>query len=264
MSAMAKMEFARLSGIGCAMGPLLVMLSGCGSDAEHVASERAALVAVCADSVASVPDGDWLCGEPRTVECDAQPGTASPTSIYVVTADACDDRQLLVEAGPFAVGEHEIVVSEPVDASGSRELCRSSLKVVDTTPPQANPTRTILWPPNHQLHPISAQACAGLIDACDPEVAVRFTSATSDEPADAVGDGAFEPDISFDSAESVSLRAERQGSSNGRVYTLGWLARDAAGNELAGACTVEVPHDQSGRTATADAPAYGLVAPVAP
>lgn len=245
------------------------MLSGCGSDAARVGSARAALEAVCAESGASMPDDVWLCGDARTVECDAQPGTASPATIYVLTDDSCDDQHLLVEEGPFTIGEHEIVVSERVDVAGSTEpvvseVCRSQLSVVDTTTPVAHPTHTQLWPPNHKLHTLTAQACAGVLDACDPRVAVRFTSATSDEPADAKGDGAFEPDIVFDDAESVSLRAERQGPSNGRVYTLGWLARDAAGNELDGTCTVEVPHDQSGRAAIADAPAYSLMAPVAP
>ena len=258
-----------MSSAGCALCSLLALLSGCGGDAESVGSERAALVAVCAESVGSVPDGAWLCGDPRTAECDARAGTASPTAIYVLTNDGCDDRRLLLaEEGPFAIGEHEIVVSELVDAAGSaepaRELCRSHLNVVDTTPPQAHPTHTTLWPPNHKFHTISAQACAGVLDACDPQVVVRFTSATSDEPTDAEGDGAFEPDIEFDGAESVSLRAERQGPENGRVYTLGWLARDAGGNELDGTCTVAVPHDQSGRAAVADAPAFTVVAPIAP
>jgi hypothetical protein len=258
---MANIERSRVPSAGCAVCSLFALLSGCGGDAESVGSERAALVAVCAENVASVPNGDWLCGEPRTVECDAQPGTASPATIYVVPDDGCGDRQLLVEAGPFAVGEHEIVVSERLDASSSRELCRSSLNVVDTAPPQAHPAHTTLWPPNHELRVMSARACAGVVDACDPQVAVRFTSATSDEPAEATGDGAFEPDIIFDDPASVSLRAERQGPSNGRVYTLSWLARDTAGNELAGSCTVEVPHDQSGRAAIAEAPAYGVAAP---
>jgi hypothetical protein len=241
---MAKMALARIC---CAACSLLGMLSGCGSASERVGSERQPLVAVCAESVASVPGGEWLCGEPRTVECDARPGTASPTTIYVVADDGCADRRLLVEEGPFAVGEHEIVVSNRVDASEVHELCRSSLNVVDTTPPRANPMHTTLWPPNHELHVVSAAACAGVVDACDPEVSVRFTGAVSDEPADATGDGAFEPDIAFEDAESVWLRAERQGPDNGRVYTLSWLAHDAAGNELAGDCTVQVPHDRSGR-----------------
>lgn len=262
---MANLNLARASGAGVVCS-LLVLLSGCGSDAESVGSERAALVAVCAESAASVPDGDWLCGEARTVECDAQPGTASPATIYVVTPDGCGGQRLLVESGPFTVGQHEIVVSEPGAPAGSpaRELCSSRLNVVDTTPPRANPTHTTLWPPNHKLHAVSARTCAGVLDACDPQLTVHFTGATSDEPVDAEGDGSSEPDIVFAGADSVSLRAERQGPSNGRVYTLSWLARDAAGNQLDGTCTVAVPHDQSGRAAVADAPVYELAAPAAP
>lgn len=256
---MAKIKFDRMSAAG-AMCTLLAALSGCGSDAESVDSERQPLVAVCTETGASMPDGVWICGEPRTVECDARPGTASPATIYVVTPDACVDRRLLVEEGPFALGQHEIVVTEELEPA-PLELCRSLLTVVDTTPPQAHPTHTTLWPPNHKLHAISAQACAGVLDACDPNVSVHFTGATSDEPPDAKGDGSFEPDIMFDSADSATLRAERQGPSNGRVYTLSWLARDAAGNQLDGTCTVEVPHDQSGRAAIADAPAYTVTAP---
>jgi hypothetical protein len=266
---MAKTEVIRRSTPLCALCSLLALLSGCSSDAESVGTKRAALVAVCAESVQSVPDGVWLCGDARTVECDARPGTASPAAIYVLSNEGCGDRRLLVEEGPFALGQHEIVVTERVDAAGStqpelREVCRSQLTVVDTTPPEAHPTHTMLWPPNHKLHTLSAQACAGVVDACDPQVTVRFTAATSDEPADATGDGAFEPDIAFAGPASVALRAERQGSSNGRVYTLGWLARDAAGNEIDGTCTVAVPHDQSGRAAVTDAPAYRLEAPAVP
>ena len=264
---MTKLGSARAGG-AVALLSLLVLANGCGgSDGERVGSARAPLVAVCADSEETVADGAWWCGEARSIECDAQAGTASPETIYVLSDEGCGDRTLLVEPGPFALGAHEIVVRERVDGPGSAdelELCRSHLKVVDTTPPQANPSHTTLWPPNHKLRSISARACAGVVDACDPDVAVRFTGATSDEPADAKGDGAFEPDIQFDGAEAVSLRAERQGPKNGRVYTLAWLARDASGNELEGTCTVSVPHDQGGQAALADAPAYSVLAPAAP
>jgi hypothetical protein len=88
---------------------------------------------------------------------------------------------------------------------------------------------------------------------------VHFTSATSDELVDDVGDGSHEPDIVFAGPGLVSLRAERQGGGNGRVYTLGWQAVDASGNVARGACTVEVPHDQSGRAAIADPSVYATI-----
>jgi hypothetical protein len=260
---MATVKFAGSS--ICAWAPLIAALSGCGNADEDVGAQRAPLVAVCATSADSVPDDVWLCGEPRTVECDALPGTASPTSIYAVVPDGCDNRRLLVDEGPFAVGEHEIVVREQLDAAvPPSELCRSRLNVVDTTPPRAHPLHATLWPPNHQLHTFSARACAGVVDACDPDVVVRFTTASSDEPVDATGDGASEPDIVFNAADAVALRAERQGPEDGRVYTLGFLARDAAGNEVAGNCTLEVPHDQSGAPAVAGPVAYSLAAPTRP
>jgi hypothetical protein len=243
------------------LGSLCVLAIGCGDDTEAPGSARASLVAICAESPDDVPNGAWLCGTARTVECDARPGTASPAEIFVVPSDGCNDR-LVVERGPFAIGEHDIVVLEPATANiPAVEVCRSQLTVVDTTPPVAHPVQTELWPPNHKFHDLSAADCARAVDACDPELDVHFTSASSDEPADAIGDGYHEPDIVFRDSRVVSLRAERQGPSNGRVYTLAWLARDRAGNVAEGACSVGVPHDQSTRPTIADLPAYNIKAP---
>ncbi len=254
----------RLKVLGVAS--LLMTLMGCGEDAENVGSTRTPLVAVCAESVDEVPPGAWLCGARRRVECDAQPGTAAPDAIYVVPGGGCQGRRLVVEAGPFALGEREIVVREELagdapDAKDTREVCRSALIVVDTTPPTIKPARLQLWPPNHALHSLSARQCARAFDACDPYPEARFTSATSDEPVDALGDGSHEPDIVFDHGSLVSLRAERQGTGNGRVYTLGFETTDASGNATRGSCSVTVPHDSSGRAALADANAYVVPAP---
>ena len=223
------------------------------------------LVAVCTDTVDGLPDGVWLCGTSRTIECGAPNGTASPREIYVVPRAGCANGSLVVDQGPFGLGEHELIVrSIAPGATLGDEVCRSRLTVVDTTPPRGHSQRTTLWPPNHQLHTITARECAGAVDACDPDLEVHFTSASSDEPVDANGDGHHGPDIAFSGAGEVSLRAERQGPSNGRVYTLSWVARDAAGNSSTGACTVAVPHDESGRTAIADAPSYSVPAPAPP
>ncbi len=112
-----------------------------------------------------------------------------------------------------------------------------------------------LWPPNHKYHTITGADC--VVDACDENVRVTFLSASSDEPVNAKGDGNTEPDIVL-ACDHVQLRSERQGGSNGRVYTLGWKAVDEAGNETDGECIVTVHHDQSGRQAVDDGPAYAL------
>src|SRR5688572_27681827 len=117
-------------------GALLALLGGCGDEPESVGAQRAALVAVCTEDAATAPAGAWLCGTPRTVECDTWPGTASPGEIYVVHSEGCAGPTLLVDEGPFALGENEVVVTQPLP-SGAVELCRSTLLVVDTTPPLA-------------------------------------------------------------------------------------------------------------------------------
>jgi hypothetical protein len=243
----------------------VVLGAGCSSQPEPIRSERTPLVAVCAESVRAVPDGAWICGNPRTVECDAQPGTASPATIYVVREAGCDDIEYTVARGPFALGRTDVVVSERVvDPNGGttlREACRSELDVVDTIPPSSNSLRTSLWPPNHELHSFTARECARTTDVCDPAPDVRFSSVSSDEPADAEGDGSHAPDVVFDGVSTVSLRAERQGGGNGRVYALAWIATDRSGNGAEGECTVAVPHDASGREAIVDAFAYAVPAP---
>src|SRR5689334_2587532 len=131
------------------LGSLCVTSIGCGDGAEPVGSSSAPLVAVCAETMDQVPQGAWLCGTPRSVECSGHPGVANPKQIYVVPNDGCQSS-LVVERGPFAVGEHEIVVSRPATSdSAAVELCRSQLLVVDSTPPVAKPLKMQLWPPNH-------------------------------------------------------------------------------------------------------------------
>ena len=106
-------------------------------------------------------------------------------------------------------------------------------------------THTVeLWPPNHELHHITADQCVTVLDACDPDVRVWFTSALSDEPEDSAGDGETDPDIMGLSCSGVDLRAERRGTMDGRVYTLGWHAEDHDHNSVDGTCKVIVPHDE--------------------
>jgi len=51
------------------------------------------------------------------------------------------------------------------------------------------------------------------------------------------------------SPTSVKLRAEREGTGNGRVYTLHYVVTNDAGVSTQSSCRVHVPHDQSGRGA---------------
>ena len=110
----------------------------------------------------------------------------------------------------------------------------------------------VLWPPNHRMVDVHAQVTAlpGCPGACPPP-AVTLTSVTSNEPDDAVGenDGITTGDIQAVGGAGgldVSLRAERDGSGAGRVYTLTYTATDCQGHTVSQPAIVVVPHDQGG------------------
>jgi len=203
----------------------------------------------------------WLCPEDLTVQCED--GGADPELIYFEPTgdlpESCDEISLsLNDEGPFDLGTHDIVVTASAgDGNGepTEVTCEATLTVEDTEAPEAKNGVVELWPPNHKFHTITGEDCVR--DACDRHLEVAFLSASSDEPVNARGDGNTEPDILL-ACDQVQLRSERQGGSNGRVYTLAWTAVDDAGNRTDGECIVAVPHDQSGRKAIDDGPAYEI------
>jgi hypothetical protein len=233
---------------------------GC-SNGDSVGETGTNLEAACAEDVLELEDGDWLCPDDSSVECED--GGAKPELIYLVPSGelpaSCDEIELsLNDEGPFGVGTHDIVVTASASVEGGEPVeltCESILTVKDTVAPVANDEPIALWPPNHKYQTISGDDCVK--DACDTDLRVTFHSASSDEPVNDKGDGNTEPDIILE-CDRVQVRSERQGGSNGRVYKLGWKAVDDSGNETAGECVVTVPHDQSGREAVDDGPAYEI------
>lgn len=114
----------------------------------------------------------------------------------------------------------------------------------DTTGPvihSVTPSPNVLWAPNHKMMPVSVSA--NVTDNCSA-VTWSVTAIASDEPANGTGDGDTEPDSSITGGHAVSLRAERAGSADGRIYTITIVARDVAGNRTTGSTTVSVPRSQ--------------------
>ena len=73
---------------------------------------------------------------------------------------------------------------------------------------------------------------------------------SSDEPSDDGGDGNTEPDYACTVRGGVvdlSLRAERQGTSFGRTYTVMITASDPSGNASVASCDVVAPHDRGNK-----------------
>ncbi|MCK6548859.1 hypothetical protein L6R52_23645 [Myxococcota bacterium] len=233
---------------------LASLVAACSST--EIATSAQPLAGVCVDDATATPMDAWMCGEARTIECTTHDG-GWIDAIYVVSQQAeggpaCPaDAPVPSDEGPFAVGEHVIVVT--TDGLGT---CTSTLTVVDTSTPTATPHVVTLWPPNHKLHTIDVDDCVTVEDTCDDDVDVHFTYVASDEPLNSTGDGNTDDDVVGFACERVELRAERKGNGDARVYTLGWRAEDDEGHVLEGECQVVVPHDQGGGAPVTSAEVY--------
>lgn len=134
--------------------------------------------------------------------------------------------------------------------------------VQDTNAPQIQAAvvdKPVLWPPKHDMIPVELDLLVS--DSCaSPENLFVFCAVESNEPDDGTGDGAFTGDV--DHADGFSepvdvvlvynpntgrwegllyLRAERDGSGNGRKYSIRCIAMDASGNATYATVCVTVP-----------------------
>ena len=101
----------------------------------------------------------------------------------------------------------------------------------------AQPTVSVLWPPNHQM---AAVGIAGVQDP-DNNATILITGVTQDEPANGLGDGDVAIDAVIDGGMAL-LRAERSGRGDGRVYRVSFTASDFEGS-ASGVVYVTVPHN---------------------
>ena len=136
------------------------------------------------------------------------------------------------------------VNASATDAAGNTASGSFTVTVRDTTAPvitslAASPA--VLWPPNHKM--VSVSVTGNATEAVS-EVTGRILSVTSNEPDNGLGDGDTAGDIVITSPGTVSLRAERAAQGNGRIYTILFEVRDAAGNASTRTTTVSVPKSQ--------------------
>ncbi|HKO56365.1 MAG TPA: HYR domain-containing protein [Thermoanaerobaculia bacterium] len=164
-----------------------------------------------------------------------------PTVTWQATATDLVDRAVTPVCTPpsgslFEQGTTTVACSA-TDAHGNRATGGFQVTVgEDANAPiilTVRPSEGILWPPNHQLVPVTIT-----VDAFDPEggpVDKRIVNVTSNQPA---GD---EPDWRITGALTLDLRAERDGDGD-RVYTIEVEVADGQGNAARGTCEVRVPH----------------------
>src|SRR6266508_706811 len=182
-------------------------------------------------------------GPDRVIECMAE-GTATVILDGSASSDADGDRlsytwfdenRVVVGTAPVvqvpaSLGAHQFTL-EVTDSLGDSATDAVTVTIVDTRAPSltAGLSPAALWPPNHQLVPITTTV--SVEDACDPAPQIRLVSVTSNEADNGLGDGDTPGDIQGVIAGTddrvFSLRAERAGSGPGRVYTALFTATDA-------------------------------------
>jgi hypothetical protein len=150
----------------------------------------------------------------------------------------------------FPVGTTTINYSV-TDAHGNIGTATQTVTVIDNTVPviTTNGTTPSMWPANHSYRTFNVtDFVTAVSDNCSTLGVsnVVISQVTSDETENGNGDGNTDNDIIIAAnCKSVQLRAERQGSADGRVYTITFKVKDSAGNVGTKTAKVVVPKSPS-------------------
>jgi hypothetical protein len=214
--------------------------------------------------VISCPSNQTVNAAAGTCAAVVNPGTASATdncdSTPTITGTRSDGRPL-TDTYP---GGTTTITWRATDDAGNYSECTQSVTVVDNQAPTFTFTAIqSMWPPNHKYQTFTmASLVASVNDNCDgniPITSVVITKVTSDEIENGNGDGNTMNDIVIAAnCKSVQLRSEREGSGNGRVYTIFFSVTDAAGNKGTGSTKVLVAHNP-GEAVVDSGPHYTVI-----
>jgi len=175
---------------------------------------------------ASDPGDGWnVVIDPANVVTVVAPGDANDPKTIAFTATTtvtCTEGTSTVRNSDDAT----FTPNQPPDVSG------------------AQPSKACLSTSNHKFVDINI---VGVTDPNDDPVTITITGITSDEPTSSIngagGDKA--PDANGVGTNTASIRSERSGTGNGRVYEVSFVADDGKGGVTKGSVFVQVPHDQS-------------------
>lgn len=193
-------------------------------------------------------------GPALTLPADLQVSATSAAGAavsYSATASDLVDGNVAISCAPasgqtFPLGV-TIVQCNAVDLSGNASTGSFHVTVLDTTPPVISlvePSITNIWPPNHQMVPVTITVVA--TDNVDPNPVSTIISVTSNHPNDISGDGSTSPDWVITGPLTVNLRAERV-TNNDRTYTITVKSTDASGNSSTATTVVTVAQQSRGR-----------------
>jgi hypothetical protein len=197
-------------------------------------------------------------GPEQTVEC----ATAAVTNVVLDASGSSDpDANIALyswmrgtrtgaEVGfdPISTVEQSLgtqhYVLRVIDARAQADEDITQVTVSDTTPPvvSCSVVTPVLNQTNHNL--VNVGLVSEAVDQCEGVLPVTV-QVFADEDDEGSGDGHSSPDAQDIAVGSLQLRAERQGSSDGRVYLIIPEATDSSGNRGFGCCTVTVPQSSA-------------------
>jgi hypothetical protein len=146
--------------------------------------------------------------------------------------------------GPFATGPNHRFYVDAEDGLGLRSLGILRITVVANRPPDVQSATAELiapGPPNGVFSPVRI---GGVTDPDGDAVTITVTGITQDEPLVGRGERPTCPDARIQDG-AASVRRERSGAGNGRVYTIAFTAADGKGGVSHGSAEVCIPHDLS-------------------
>ncbi|HEY9206240.1 MAG TPA: hypothetical protein VIO58_09995 [Candidatus Methanoperedens sp.] len=175
---------------------------------------------------ASAPGDGWTVGiDPANMATVAAPAGANDPKTITFTATTtvtCTEGTSIVRNSDDAT----FTPNQPPDVSG------------------AQPSKACLLTSDHKFVDINI---VGVTDPNGDLVTITITGITSDEPTSSIGGagGDKAPDAKGIGTDIASIRSERSGKGNGRVYEVSFVADDGKGGVTKGSVFVQVPHDQS-------------------
>ena len=185
---------------------------------------------------------------PQYVECHT-----SYTDLGATAHDNCSGDFAATPSGAVNVntpGSYTVTYNANDAAGNAATPVTRTVIVQDTIAPTItlNSYAPSMWPPNHKYSTFQlTQFVTAASDSCDTTLnlnSVVIEKVTSDEIENGNGDGNTMNDIIIAAnCKSVQLRSEREGGSNGRVYTITFRVKDASGNAGRATARVVVPHN---------------------
>jgi hypothetical protein len=172
-----------------------------------------------------------------------------------------DNSSITVPTGSLSTGNHTVTVTTTGTCGTATQT--AILSVNSSTPViTLSSSSATMWPPNHTYQTFNVtDFVASASSSCDASVDINdvvIQKVSSDEPENSAGaDGNTLNDIVIaPDCKSVQLRRERDGSLNGRVYTITFKVTDSFGNSATATVKVYVPINNNG-TAVDDGAAAG-------